>query len=501
MKKTLFVSALILFCFLSRSQGYDIKINLKGAKDTVVYLWHYSFDKFTPVDTCRKVKNGVIAFKGKKTLDKGVYCLVSQEKAKYIDIFVNECSKMTISADMADVLSTLKCADCKENQEYFKYGYFFPKKNIEFETYRQQTKGKSKADSIKFMADKIKVLNDDLVKFEAEYMAAHKGTFIYDVLNMKGDKEAKEIPRMKNATDSSVFLYYYFKTHYWDGVDFNDDRILRAPYFGDKFKRYFEKVVMQVPDSVIKEIEMIMSRIKPGTDMNAFIMSKLTVDYENSKLMGFDKVFVHMGKYLREGRGKGVWDDDVVKKILDRMAILEPILLGKQSPDLLMIDSTNAKTVLRMGFDTAKTSEGLQKIYNANADKLLPLYNTLHSVKAKYTILVFWDVDCSHCQQEIPKLLETYHDLRKKYDVKVYSVYTVHDYQKYRKYIIDHKLDFINVWDPVHINNVKDKFDIYSTPVIYLLDQNKVIKAKRLSQEQIPEIIKNIEEMEKPKNK
>ena len=66
MKKILSLTVLVLFTNLSRAQGYDIKINFKGAKDTVVYLWHYSFDKFTPIDTCSKVKNGNISFKGKK---------------------------------------------------------------------------------------------------------------------------------------------------------------------------------------------------------------------------------------------------------------------------------------------------------------------------------------------------------------------------------------------------------------------------------------------------
>ena len=495
-----FIFALIVSQF--RSQGYDIKINFKGAKDSVMYLWHYSFDKFTPMDTCNKIVKGNVFFKGRKALPKGVYCLVSQEKAKYFDIFVNECSKITITTDAVDILTNLKSPDCKENQEHFSYGYFFPKKNIEFEAYRKQTKGKSSADSLKFMAEKIKILNDDLIKFDAEYAKNHQGSFINDVMNLKTEREVKEMPRMKNAADSNLYRYMYYKQHYWDGVNFNDDRLLRAPYFGDKFKKYFEKVVLLSPDTVIAEIDKIMSKLKPGSDMHSFLLSKFTIDYENSKIMGFDKVFCHMGDvYLRTGQGKGVWEDAVVKKILDRIDILKPLLLDNPAPDLIMVDTVNSKAVLKMGFDSAKTSDGLQKVYNLNADKLLPLYTTLHSVKAKYTVLVFWDVDCSHCQSEMPKLVETYREMRKKYDVKIYSVYTVHDYEKYRKYIIEHKLDFINVWDPVHINNVKDKYDIYSTPVIYLLDKNKIIKAKRLSQEQIPEIIKNLEDTEKKSGK
>jgi predicted alpha/beta superfamily hydrolase len=72
--------------------------------------------------------------------------------------------------------------------------------------------------------------------------------------------------------------------------------------------------------------------------------------------------------------------------------------------------------------------------------------------------------------------------------------------EKYQKYIIENKLDWINVYDGVHINNLKEKYDIYSTPVIYVLDKNKVIKAKRIEVEQIKSIL-DVLETEKEKVK
>ena len=43
--------------------------------------------------------------------------------------------------------------------------------------------------------------------------------------------------------------------------------------------------------------------------------------------------------------------------------------------------------------------------------------------------------------------------------------------------------------NPMASSDWRDKYDIYSTPVIYLLDSNKKILAKRISYEQIVEII------------
>ncbi len=51
--------------------------------------------------------------------------------------------------------------------------------------------------------------------------------------------------------------------------------------------------------------------------------------------------------------------------------------------------------------------------------------------------------------------------------------------------------------DAVHLNNLKEKYDIYSTPVIYLLDKNKVIQAKRIGAEQIEDVIKMLDKKNK----
>jgi hypothetical protein len=71
-------------------------------------------------------------------------------------------------------------------------------------------------------------------------------------------------------------------------------------------------------------------------------------------------------------------------------------------------------------------------------------------------------------------------------------------YQSWKKFIIEKKLsDFIHVFDPVHINNLKERFDIYSTPVIYILDKDKKIKAKRLGAEQVVDFLKYLETVDK----
>ncbi len=243
------------------------------------------------------------------------------------------------------------------------------------------------------------------------------------------------------------------------------------------------------------EIDRVMSKTKAGTMMQKLLIAHFLFTSESSKLMGFDKVFVHViDKYIRSGMAKEVYDAATIEKIKERGDILKPLLLGSQAPDLLMIDTIGHKQIAKMGFDTVKTSAGATKLYYDNAQNLAQTFVNLYGVKTDYLALVFWDVDCGHCKTEIPKLLEEYHALKKEgIDLKVVSVYTQHDYEKWRKYIIENKLDWINVYDGVHVNNIKEKYDIYSTPVIYVLNKDKRIKAKRIGTEQLKDIVKQME--------
>jgi thiol-disulfide isomerase/thioredoxin len=215
-------------------------------------------------------------------------------------------------------------------------------------------------------------------------------------------------------------------------------------------------------------------------------------------------VFVHLAdKYIVSGKAGGVYTEETAKKIKERVDIMRNLLMDAQVSDLFMIDTVYGKQVLKMGFDTAKTSKGITDLYYKNLDKLSPMFKSLYQVKANFTVLVFWAADCGHCQTEVPKLNEGLKELKGKVDFKVYAVQTKEElFDSWKKFMIENKLnDFINVFDPIHLNNLKERFDIYSTPVIYILDKDKRIKAKRLAADQVVEMLKVLDNLDKNKLK
>ena len=498
MKKLLLAS---VFCFSSlfavAQSGYEITINLKNCPDSLAYLTFYQFDKTLIKDTCTSIKNGKIVFKGKTKLDKGIYSLVSQGKAIYFDFFIDDNTQnLQLKSEVSpNIGKELTASNSPLENDFFNYIQYINQQNKDFVVYKQTAKLATKKDTLA-LNSKQKEVEKNINDFEEKFIAEHKGTYIGDIMNLKVEKLLKDIPKASNGRPDSIQVYNYYKKHYWDNIDFKDDGIVRNPFFNNKIKRYFESVVVTHPDSVIVEIDRIMDKTKPGSLTYKLLLAHFTYSYETSKIMGFDKVFVYMSDtYFKTGKADGIYDDnDVVQKIIKRADKLKPLLIGATAQDLFMIKAEDYEKMKAMGFEDAKNSEEMTNVYYKNVDQISKMYVKLSDVKADYTILLFWDVDCGHCQKEVPILLEQYNELLKeKKDIKVYSVYMQHEGDKYLKYIDEHKLPWINVYDGAHYNNAVEKYDVYSTPVIYILDKNKVIKAKRIDADQVVNMIKAIE--------
>ncbi len=499
MKKfTLLLFSFAVFAGVSPAQtGHQVRINLQNCPDSAAYLVRYLFDQQYLVDTCKKVKNGAIEFKGKTPLEKGMYAVVSTGMLRYFDFFVNENQRFTITGNFSDLAATLKSTDSKENGLMFSYAAYMTGKEREYKKLPDTEREKQKA------------ITAEVRKYTAAFMQKNKGSLVVDFLNLREEKYAAEIPKAPNGRPDSLYQYNYYKNHYLDGINFKDDRMVRMPFFADRIKKYINEVIVQDPDTLIKEIDKILNACSQDSLMYNLLLGHFLQKYEQNKTMSYDrngktitfeKVFVHLADtYVTTGRAKEIYSAEVADKIRERVNIIRNLLPESKVPELFMVDTANALRVRKLGFDTASSSKSLTDLYYRHVEKLTPMFKTLYQVNAKYTVLVFWAIDCDHCRKEVPKLNESLKELKGKTDVKVFAVQTRDDMiDDWRKFIIQNKLDFINVCDPVHLNNTKETFDINSTPVIYLLDREKRIKGKKLSAEQVVEVIKNLESINRP---
>jgi thiol-disulfide isomerase/thioredoxin len=502
MNKYFFSLALTAVCGISQmnAQGYEIKVSIKNSKDSVCVLTKYTWEQPYKVDTAKVDKNGNMVFTGKTPLEKGIYSIYSPKRsALYFDFIVNESQKLTITTDTVNFYDKMKITGPKENTDFVEFVKFMGGRNMERMSYEKEVKAMKTPDSTKLLVAKTAAIFREIKKYQQDYLAKNPNSYISTIIRLQMDTDVPNAPKGMAAGDTAIWKYQYYKAHYWDGINLNDIGTLNTnKIFADKIKRYFDKVLVQHPDTLAKESDIIISKIGNNKETFKWVTHNLTYGAESSKVMGMDAFFVYLvDKYYITG--KAYWlDEKQLQKVIDRANILRHLLLGKPAQDLRLADTSAVAPLKKMGIDTASDSETLTRLYYANQQNIEKLLVNMFSIKKDYTILLFWDVDCGHCKKEVPVILESYHKMKKEgISVEVFAVYTQHEYGKWKNYIKENKLDWINVADVVHLNNLKEKYDIFSTPVIYILDKNKVIQAKRIGAEQIEDVIKMLEKKNK----
>ncbi|NIF07551.1 TlpA family protein disulfide reductase [Chryseobacterium sp. Tr-659] len=101
---------------------------------------------------------------------------------------------------------------------------------------------------------------------------------------------------------------------------------------------------------------------------------------------------------------------------------------------------------------------------------------SLYDVKADKKIVVFWSSTCSHCESELPKLLEKYNDLKAK-NIQIVGLSLDVDKNSYTKKIA--AFPWVNDSELRGWNSsYTDTYNIHATPTYFILDANNKIISK-----------------------
>jgi peroxiredoxin len=450
--------------------NYSFKFKVGGLKDVDVYLgFHYGEKKFIK-DTAHVNNNGEVEFAGKDTLPGGIYLFITPRK-NYFEFVVNE-NKIQMETDTLDMVGHMIVKKSAENTIWYDYMKTIGSKQKELQPYNDTIKAGNKdskayKDAV-IARDKI---TDQINKFRDDHIKSNPDMLVAKVFKGMKDIDLPEAPK-----GDSLFLPKYFRAHFWDNIDLTDNRIIRTPVLESKLVYYFEKVVYQIPDSIIVEVDKILEKTGGDPEMFKFICHHLTYSYERSQIMCMDAVFVHMiDKYYRTGLTPWV-DQKTMDKMLERADKLKPLLCGTVVNNITLPDTAGN-------------------------------YHSLYDMKGDYTILYFWDATCSHCKKSTPVLIDVYKEYLKPNGIEIFGVEGELEDKEWKKYQAEQNLPWLNVSDNPEINgnpqkyvldlkltdlnslNFRHIFDLYSYPVVYVLDKDKKIVAKKIGVEQIKEFI------------
>ena len=428
-----------------------------------MYLAHYfGYNQQVIKDTVMANESGEFQFKGNESLPKGLY-LISFLKSKYIDVVLEE-ANFSFSLDTTDILKSISFVNSSENTAFYA---FQRKMNDLYMAINQPSLAPVQKQSL------IK----EIQIFQNKWKADNAGLFVAKLIESSFDPEIPvytgSLKSKADTTKMQLYQYQYYKKHYFDGLDLTDERMVRTPFLQRKLERFFKDLVVQDPDSIARESDLILAKAK-DTDIRRYIIYKIASTYENNPILGTEGAFVHLAEKYYIGE-PALWDSSTVRRMKERVAIIKPLLIGKPFPKMSLTDVSGKEL-------------------------------NIATLPFKYTIVFIYDPDCSHCKEETPKLFAL-NDYFKSKNIGVVASSIVRDKQAWKNFIKEFKISsWINGID-IHTNpttgkdeyytDFKNTFDVYSTPIVYVLDQQKKIVGKRISVENLKDFIQYVENKRK----
>lgn len=472
----LFITGLFNPIFGQKSD-YSIKLKIKGMKDADCFLISYFGNQRFYKDTARFDNDGVVHFTGKKLqLESGIYGVYTGGKVLF-EILVDE-PIIEIETDTLHFVKNMVVKKSVENKLFLEHLLFIENLQEKATTFREKHANSNISDADKKEIEtQLNAIESEIKAYRLSIIEKHPTTFVAAIFKAMKEPETNEFNEVENDSLVRVLRYNYYKKHFFDDMDFADERLVRSPLYHNKLEKYFKSVVYPHPDSIIKDVDFVIEKASVNKEMFKYSVHYLINHYEKSKIMGMDGVFAHiaLNYYTHE---KAYWaDSTTIYKVQERAAKISPLVLGKKSINLTLLDTASKNWI------------------------------NMHEQKAAYTILIFWDPECGHCKKELPKIAEYYETIKDK-NVVVYAVSSDHN-DVWKKFIRENKLDFINVAVPKDVYedqkkateyvlsgvtdlkslNYSSTYDVFTTPQIYLLNKEKIIIAKKLDAELLQQVL------------
>lgn len=487
MMKTFLISTLLMITTVSF--GQKLKFKITGQKDTTVFLIKYYGEKLYYADTAT-IKDGVVEFDGSKQKPGilGVY-LSGQ---KFFEFIFNK-EEVQIETALPDLVAAIKVKKSEENRVFVDYIRFISDKKIQASAISNERGQLQKTDA-KYteLSDKLEALNKEVLDYQNNLIQINSNLLVSKIVKMSLDIDIPEAPKDETGKIlDSNYRFNYFRTHYWDNIDLNDDRLVNTAIFHNKLEFYFGKnMMLQHWDTIIKYAFEFCDRLNPKSTMFEYCVSWITSSYGKSEIMGMDKVYIYMvDRYYcsknAEGKSPAFWvKPEKFEELCEKIPVQKKLVIGVQPPNIILRDTTDTK------------------------------WRDFYSLTAEYTILYFWDPECGHCKKTTPKLESLYKQKLKDRNIEVFSIGKAvgEDFEKWKKFIRDNNLTFINVavtqplykaamedarpflkYTTLESLNYQTTYDIFSTPKVYVLDKDKKIIAKQLSISQIEDLMDRLQ--------
>ena len=470
MKRYFLLITFYLLPFLAPAQKYEMRFDLPKHDTGTYYIGYHYRDELVPLDSTVVNAKGsldrVAVFKGNRKWETGIYALYRKgDKKPITDFTIDGSQRFFIPLGPSDEVLTNRITGSEANKVMFTY----KEKMKEAGARARDIEKRKKDPASKAEAEKeLETLRSEMETFEDDYFKKNRKYLYVRITDMMRGPEVPD-----EVEDKPL----YYRAHYWDAVDLTDHSLVRTPDLFNKMNYYFFGVLYHADaDTIMKYTDLLLEKMAARTPADTLMM-RYVLDYimpryyRSTKNIGWDAVWCHLVRtWYLSGRCPWATRGDIAYKQKE-VEKLEQSLIGAVGQELWMADTNQS----------------------SNPDEWI----SSHRFPQKYVILWFWDPDCHHCQEQTATL-KTLYDSLSATGNKIFEVYAVGfeaDVNKWKRYVRDHKLPFVNVGGSNVNIDYQVAYNVHGAPTMIILDENRrIIMNKVIPTNQILPFLKRHEE-------
>ena len=458
-----FIYLLFFLVIFSQSQSqHRISIDIRNYENDSLLIGYYVLDKQLVQDTLFANEQGQFILED--TLVPGVYIALTFPDKQFIQFMVNEEEKeFKMSYDYENKLD-LSFENTKDNSNFQAYLRLLAELRPVADRLRD-TIAKLQDSNLSFQLfqDSLDLINQNVVDKQKEVMNDNPG-FISGLI-LRSNQEII-MPEFGRTEEERMAQYLYYKSHYFDFIELDNPLSLYTPFLYERVNYYIEKLTPNHPDSISQSIDSLLHWMSPAEETFRYYLSHFLNKYAKAKVVGYDAVYVHLvdNYYVK---GKADWiDEENLLKIIERSNMIKPVLLGKTGADI--------------------------KVFQEDGTPI-----SISDIDYEYLVLLFWAPDCGHCKKTMPEFVE-FNEKYKDKGIKTFAICTKQREKAENCWeAIEEKNmhGFINAADANMISRYKLKYNVTSTPKVFILDKNREILMKNIGASQLEKVFEEIFQM------
>ena len=448
---------ILLSCLFTTVNGQNTSIHFQitGLENQELITGYYWQNKQYALDTLYLDKAGVGDWNHRQ-LDEGLYFIVVPGN-RYFDLLIGKDQAFTVTADIRNLLGTMKISDSCESSIYLAYQKDAQDIQNQYRHY-ELLFDNSLPDSTEIFRKRMKETKAGLELLKDSFIRQYPHSLTAGVIRMLKNDIPQWQPKGMTTTNLRD-LYSRTISHFLDGIDLSDPRLLHTPYPAEKLDMYFNRMIPQSNDSLIKAIRITGQKFSMSKPYRDFLFTWLLQNYTRRRFPGSERVYVYVAEQIIKAGDVAGFDETAFRKLQAKIDLMKATLPGTVPPGLSLPDPDG-------------------KVRN------------ISTLNDRYTIVFFFDLNCPACKyatSEITRISSPYGSKR----LSVYAVCMSNDRQAWLKYTDTANPMWIEVTGAGNADLVRD-YHLEYLPVIYLIGKDKKIVAGNLG---IPELEKLLQKL------